>query len=162
MQDACGKYRVAPAGEEILAAITELNEIGQRPISLMTSKWHYFHFMDGREELYNWKNDPGERHEVSGEPQFRDTAKAMHSRLVRMARESLGPWFGPDYLFGLNDSDYDFVTEGGPPDYPALKDLKSGPRRVGAMQALFMDPDDQSASRLPHEKQKLLKSLPYQ
>ena len=148
--------------QEAVGAVTELDELNQRPISLTTAQWHYIHLKNGQQRLYNWKDDPGEQHDLSALPQFQDTAKELHARLKQMVRQSLRPWFGPDYLYGLDEPDHDFVSENSPPKDPVLEDLRSGPRRIGAMQAFFMDPEARSGSRLPPPQRELLKTLPYQ
>jgi arylsulfatase A-like enzyme len=47
-----------------------------------TRRWKYIYYPEGYEELYDLKNDPHERRNLHGDPQFEETEREMKDRLL--------------------------------------------------------------------------------
>lgn len=129
----------------------------QGEISLTTAQWHYILGLNGKQELYDWATDPGEKHDLSSSPQDQKTLETLHAELQEIESNSLEPWIGREYLFALGASPASSSSDsaaGKPPVPP------SG--RVGAAQAYFR-PSISPGQEGPNESEKeILKSLPYQ
>jgi arylsulfatase A-like enzyme len=148
----------SPDGEGV---VSELDEKVETPLSLTTSQWHYIHPAKAVEELYNWKDDPEEKHNLSTLPQYQDTLKTLHAQLEDSIVNSMPPWLGMEYLNALDSLDHALLNE---PDLPRgpTSTLLTGPRRIGATQILFSE-TPLTVRRGPSSQQdELLKSLPYQ
>ena len=72
-----------PYGRKALSGSLNWREAEGRPKMVRTIQWKYVHDpMDGKDELYDLDQDPGELYNVAAEPRNRDVLTEMKTRLM--------------------------------------------------------------------------------
>ena len=68
------------------ALLAEFNNLRRGPYlrSLLTSRWHYIaNVQNGKEELYEWKVDPGELHDLASSPAAQTVLELFRAELKK-------------------------------------------------------------------------------
>ena len=60
--------------------------------TIRTTQWKYNRYLNGGEELYNLRNDPGELKNLAGNPFFNDMKREMAGRLARWQEQTNDPY----------------------------------------------------------------------
>lgn len=125
-----------------------------------TPEWQYIAHRDGREELYNWTSDPGEKDNLASSAGDQATLDGLRSHLISLVSDATGPWRGMAYLSTL-----DGVSGGSRlsllQPLPLMPGSDNGWFRIGMAQAYFK-PDDSTPARPARAELDLMRSLPYQ
>lgn len=149
----------SPANDEV---VSELNIFSQgadpASLSLTTPEWQFIINPGGQPELYNIRNDPGEKSNLANDPGLQTTVAQLRATLQARLAYSLLPWRGLAYLSPLNRAGSDFIRQ------VSQKQLRLPAENImpiGSAQAVF---SHQPPSQLIHpssSEQQTLRSLPY-
>jgi len=135
--------------------------LGKPPaISLVTSEWHYIHHATGRQELYRWPSDPGEKVDLSTQAEFQEVFHKVQGQLIARVRNSVRPWSAPHYLQALDQPGFSFLRELAFAPSTDLAPSTPGPR-VGMSQAFFPRDTSKSPEKRIRSEEDLLRTLPY-
>ena len=154
-------FQSTPFDNAAISELVPLDDLhGERAmISLTTPQWQYIQHRSGRQELYDWTQDPREQDNLAASPQQQAILESLHSQLAGMAGDATGPWLGPNYLQALGmggSSRFNLLVP------RPFKPGAAGNRfRIGAAQALF-EPQPSTPTRPSRSERDLMRSLPYQ
>jgi hypothetical protein len=140
----------------------KFQSIGLHPlIKLTTPEWAYLRDSQGKAELYHLPNDPAERTNLAGAPEYRQLTEALDSQLWEIVRKSLRPWRMPEYLLALGRPASTFA--GSPASPVATKSLSRPlPREIDDILAILPPKAPAGPGAVQPSDADLLHSLPYQ
>lgn len=133
---------------------SSISQAGVGEISLTTAHWHYILTTAGKQYLYNWATDPGEKTNLSSLPPDKQVVENLNSQLRQLEGQSAEPWIGTEYLFALG--------EDGLAGNAAMEQPKMPPEVIGAAQSYFRPIITLGGSSPTEPQSELLKTLPYQ
>jgi len=155
-------FKPTPLDDAVVSELVPLTDLdAQRAmISLTTPEWQYIEHRDGRQELYRWTTDPNEQDNLAAAPGEQATLESLHSSLIGLVSDAIGPWRRPDYLRALGSaagsSRLNLLFPR--PFQPGAAD---NPFRIGMAQTYFKSQESTPTRPSPAERD-LMKSLPYQ
>jgi arylsulfatase A-like enzyme len=129
-------------------------------MSLRTQDWEYLRDSQGKEELYHWKQDPGEQVNLAASAGYQPIVEALHARLCTLISDSRRPWQGPQYLSALDEPRRPFVNVAASLAKPLIGQRVPCPC-IGDAQDRFPPKTAIPSGMLQAPDRDLLQSLPY-